>query len=45
MRVLAEDVDDLDARTTLLKVAESYQRLADQAELSSNRSSDELSLA
>lgn len=40
MRLLAEDVRDADARTSLLKAAESYQRLADQAERCNGRSSD-----
>ena len=34
MRVLAEDVGDPDAKATLLKVAESYQRLAEQRGMS-----------
>jgi hypothetical protein len=40
MRVLAEDVGDPQAKTTLLKVADSYQRLANQADHQGDRLTD-----
>ena len=40
MRALAEDVGDPQAKATLLKVADSYQRLANQADHQSGRLTD-----